>query len=180
MKLIILDRDGVINEDSDAYIKGPDEWVPIPGSLEAIARLNSAGYLVVVATNQSGLARGLFDIEDLDAIHQKLHTELSRIGGHLDGIFFCPHHPEADCACRKPRPGLYQAIGQRFNVPLVGVPMIGDSLGDLLVAQTVGGYPVLVRSGKGRRTEVSGQLPPGIEVFADLAAVVQHLLKNSS
>ena len=178
MKLVILDRDGVINHDSDAFIKSPDEWVPIPGSLEAIARLHRAGYRVVVASNQSGIARGLFDIVTLNAIHQKLHTEARRAGAHIDAIFFCPHAADDHCDCRKPKPGLLQEIGKRFNVSLKGVPTVGDSLRDLQAAFVTGCTPYLVLTGKGEKTIAKGGLPPGTTVYPDLAAVVDHLLKE--
>jgi len=175
--LVILDRDGVVNEDSDAYIKSAEEWIPIPGSLEAIARLNHAGYRVVIATNQSGVARGLFGMAELDAIHQKLHAALARLGGQVDGIYFCPHGPDDGCNCRKPRPGLLQEIGVRHGIDLTGVPTIGDSLRDLEAARAVGATPVLVRTGKGRSAE--RQLPADwhpVAIYDDLAEAVQALL----
>jgi D-glycero-D-manno-heptose 1,7-bisphosphate phosphatase len=178
MKLVILDRDGVINHDSDAFIKSPDEWVPIPGSLEAIARLHRAGYRVVVASNQSGIGRGLFDITTLNAIHQKLHAEARRVGAHIDAIFFCPHTADDHCDCRKPKPGLLQEIGKRFDVSLKGVPAIGDSLRDLQAAFVTGCTPYLVLTGKGEKTIAKGGLPPGTTVYPDLAAVVDQLLKE--
>lgn len=178
MKLIILDRDGVINEDSDDYIKSPDEFIPIPGSLEAIARLNHAGYLVVVATNQSGIARGYFNMETLMQIHDKLKRLLSAYGGHIDGIFFCPHGPEDHCHCRKPQPGLYEEIAQRLDSDLVDVPAVGDSLRDLQAAQLVGATPILVRTGKGERTLAKGDLLDDIPVFANLAEYVDDLLEG--
>jgi D-glycero-D-manno-heptose 1,7-bisphosphate phosphatase len=178
MKLVILDRDGVINEDSDAYIKSVAEWVPIPGSLEAIARLNHAGFRVVVATNQSGVARGLFDMEALDAIHQRLHGELAKVGGQLDGIYFCPHAPDDRCTCRKPEPGLFEEIANRTNTPLDGVPVIGDSLRDLVAARAVGARPILVRTGKGRAAERGVAEEWGVPVYDDLAAVVTALLEG--
>jgi D-glycero-D-manno-heptose 1,7-bisphosphate phosphatase len=176
MALVILDRDGVINEDSDAYVKSPAEWHPVPGSLEAIARLNHAGFRVVVATNQSGIARGLFGMAELDAIHQKLHSALARLGGQLDGIYFCPHGPDDGCACRKPRPGLLREIAARQGIDLAGVPTIGDSLRDLEAAMAVGAMPMLVRTGKGRTAEE--QLPShwGVIVFDDLAQAAQALV----
>ena len=176
MKLIILDRDGVINQDSDAYIKSPEEWRPIPGSLEAIARLNHAGYRVVIATNQSGIARGLFGMEQLNAIHQRLHGELARLGGQLDGIYFCPHGPEDGCACRKPLPGLLREIGVRHGADLAGVPAVGDSLRDLEAARAVGARPILVRTGKGRATEPQVPRGWGVSCFDDLAAAVESLV----
>jgi D-glycero-D-manno-heptose 1,7-bisphosphate phosphatase len=178
MKLVILDRDGVINQDSVDFIKGPDEWHALPGSLEAIARLNHEGYKVAVATNQSGLARGLFDLGTLNAIHQRMHNELQQLGGHVDAIFFCPHGPGDRCDCRKPAPGLYLQISQRFGRSLDGVWVIGDSRRDLEAAITVGARPVLVRTGKGCDTErVIGDLP-GVPVFDDLRAAVDAMLAS--
>src|SRR5215212_4239612 len=156
MKLVILDRDGVINEDSATFIKSPDEWRPLPGSLEAIARLNHAGYHVVVATNQSGVGRGLFEVSTLNAIHDKMHRALAPIGGRIDAIFFCPHAQEANCSCRKPKAGLLEEISHRFNVDLKGVPCIGDALRDLQAAATVGAAPILVLTGKGAKTQREG------------------------
>ena len=177
MKLVILDRDGVINQDSDSYIKGPDEWQPIPGSLEAIARLNQAGYHVVLATNQSGVGRGLFEVSTLNAIHDKMHRALAQIGGRIDAIFFCPHAQDADCGCRKPRSGLLDEIARRFNVDLKGVPNIGDSLRDLQAAASVGSTPILVLTGKGRKTQTEGMLPQGTQVYADLAEAVRSIVR---
>lgn len=176
MKLVVLDRDGTINHDSDQYIRSPAEWKPIKGSLEAIARLTQAGYRVVVATNQSGIARGLFDMAALNAIHDAMQRAVHRAGGRIDAIFFCPHADEAGCACRKPRPGMLLEIGKRMNAPLEGVPVVGDSLRDLQAAAAVGARPVLVLTGKGRQTRKAGGLPPGTEVFADLAAFAARLV----
>jgi len=178
VKLIILDRDGVINEDSDEYIKSAEEFIPIPGSLEAIARLNHAGYLVMVATNQSGIARGYFTMDTLTQIHDKLRRLLSAYGGQVDGIFFCPHGPDDQCHCRKPRPGLYEEIAQRLNVDLFDVPAVGDSLRDLQAAQLVGASPVLVRTGKGKRTLAKAEGLDGIPVYDNLAAFVDELLEG--
>ncbi len=178
MKLIILDRDGVINRDSDDFIKSPDEWIPLPGSLEAIARLNQAGYKVAVATNQSGIARGLFTVLTLNAIHQKLHTSAQQIGAHVDAIFFCPHAAVDNCDCRKPKPGMVRAIGKRFETPLKGVPVVGDSLRDLQAGYVLGCAPYLVLTGKGQKTREKGGLPPGTQVFPDLAAVTDSLLRQ--
>ncbi len=177
MKLIILDRDGVINHDSDNFIKSPDEWVPIPGSLEAIARLHQAGYRVVVATNQSGIARGLFNIVTLNAIHQKLHSAVKLVGGEIDAIFFCPHAADDNCDCRKPKPGLLQEISKRFDINLRSVPTVGDSLRDLQAGFVSGCTPYLVLTGKGELTRTKGGLPPGTTIHSDLAAVADHLLK---
>jgi D-glycero-D-manno-heptose 1,7-bisphosphate phosphatase len=180
MELVILDRDGVINEDSDAYIKSPDEWLPIPGSLEAIAQLTQSGARVVVATNQSGIARGLFTIDTLLAIHDKMLRNVSDAGGHIDAIFFCPHGPNDGCSCRKPLPGLYQQIAERLDVSLAGVPAIGDAYRDLAAARAVGADPILVRSGKGERTLAAGKNLAGVRVFADLAEAVETLLAESA
>jgi D-glycero-D-manno-heptose 1,7-bisphosphate phosphatase len=176
MKLIILDRDGVINFDSDAYIKSPEEWKPIPGSLEAIARLNQAGYHVVVATNQSGIGRGLFEMATLNAIHEKMHRALAGVGGRIDAVFFCPHAQDADCRCRKPKPGLFEEIASRLNVSMQGVPSVGDALRDLQATTAVGGRPILVLTGKGGKTQAAGGLPEGTTVYADLAEAVKHLI----
>lgn len=152
MSLIVLDRDGVINHDSDEYIKSPEEWIPIEGSLEAIARLNRHGYRVVVATNQSGIGRGLYTIDTLFEIHKKMYRVLAEVGGTLDGIFFCPHAPDMGCECRKPKPGLFHQIEKRLGTGLQGVPAVGDSWRDLEAALAAGAEPVLVRTGKGERT----------------------------
>jgi D-glycero-D-manno-heptose 1,7-bisphosphate phosphatase len=177
MKLVILDRDGVINHDSAAYIKSPEEWKPIPGSLEAIALLSQAGYRVLVATNQSGVGRGLFEMATLNAIHDKMHRALGLAGGRIDGIFYCPHAHDADCSCRKPKTGLLEEIAHRFGVSLEGVPFIGDSLRDLQAAVAVGAQPILVLTGKGKKTRKDGDLPEGTVVYDDLAAAVSSLLQ---
>ncbi len=176
MKLVILDRDGVINFDSDQFIKSPDEWRPIPGSLEAIARLTQAGYRVVVASNQSGLGRGLLDMATLNAINDKMHKLLSQAGGRIDAVFYCPHAAEAGCDCRKPEPGLFHEIARRFNTDLAGAPCVGDSLRDLQACAAVGAQPFLVLTGKGQRTYEAGGLPGNTQVFADLAEAVKHLV----
>jgi len=179
MKLIILDRDGVINHDSDAFIKSPEEWIPIKGSLEAIARLNQAGYRVVVATNQSGVARGLFDIKTLNAIHQKMHTAAQQVGADIDAVFFCPHAADDNCDCRKPKPGMFHEIGKRFDISLRGgVATVGDSLRDLQAGFVAGCAPYLVLTGKGEKTHAKGGLPPGTLVYPDLSAVVDFILKS--
>lgn len=175
MKLIVLDRDGTINHDSDQYIKSPAEWKPIPGSLEAIARLNHGGWRVVVATNQSGLARGLFDMATLNAIHAEMHRAVAHAGGRIDAIFFCPHAADANCGCRKPRPGMLHEIARRLNVELAGVPVVGDSLKDLQAAAAVGARPMLVLTGKGKKTREAGELPAGTEIHPDLAAIAARL-----
>ncbi|MEM8512776.1 D-glycero-D-manno-heptose 1,7-bisphosphate phosphatase [Massilia sp. MP_M2] len=180
MKLIILDRDGVINHDSPDFIKSPAEWIPIPGSLEAIARLNQAGYRVVLATNQSGIARGLFDIATLNAIHAKMHAAAQLVGADIDAIFFCPHAALDACDCRKPKSGMFEEIGKRFKINLKGVPTVGDSLRDLQAGFNRGCTPNLVLTGKGERTQMTGGLPPGTKVYADLAAMVSALLKPAA
>ena len=175
MKLVILDRDGTINHDSDQHIKSPDEWRPIKGSLNAIARLTQAGYRVVVATNQSGIARGLFDTATLIAINNTMHQAVAQAGGRIDAVFFCPHAAESNCECRKPKPGMLVEIGQRFNVSLGEVPMVGDARRDLEAAVAAGAKPVLVLTGKGKKTREAGALPRGTQVFADLAAFAAKL-----
>jgi D-glycero-D-manno-heptose 1,7-bisphosphate phosphatase len=178
MKLIILDRDGVINFYSDKFIRSPEEWKPIPGSLEAIARLNHEGYRVVVASNQSGVGRGLFDMATLNAIHSKMHKALLGVGGQIDAVFLCPHPAESDCECRKPKTGLFRQIAERFHTDLTGVPAIGDSLRDLQAAAQVGAVPNLVLTGKGKKTHAAGDLPQGTQVFSDLAQAVDALLRK--
>lgn len=175
MKLIILDRDGVINQDSPAFVKSPDEWIALPGSLEAIARLNRAGWRVVVATNQSGLGRGLYDADTLNAIHAKLRKQLQAVGGQIDAFFICPHAPGAGCDCRKPEPGMFLDIARRYDIDLRGVPAVGDSMRDLLAADAVGCQPWLVRTGNGRRTEHEYELPQGTLIRDDLMAVALAL-----
>lgn len=177
MKLIILDRDGVINLDSDQFIKSPAEWQPLPGSLEAIARLNQADYRVVVATNQSGVGRGLFDMPTLNAIHDKMHKACALVGARIDAVYFCPHTAESHCDCRKPKPGMLLEIAACYNVNLAGVPVVGDSLRDLQSAAVLGASPYLVLTGKGLKTEATGNLPEGTVIFPDLAAVVAKLLR---
>jgi len=174
-KLIILDRDGVINFDSHRYIKSPEEWQPIPGSLEAIARLTQHGWHIAVATNQAGIGRGLFDMATLNAMHAKMHRSVAQAGGRIEAIFYCPDTSESNSPCRKPNPGMNIAIGDRFNVPLEGVPSVGDSLRDLQAASAVGAKPILVLTGKGKKTRGEGGLPPDTAVHADLAAVAVEL-----
>ena len=176
MKLVILDRDGVINIDSDRFIKSPDEWRPIPGALEAIARLNGAGFHVAVATNQSGIERGLLDMNALNAIHAKMLKAAQQAGARIDVIYYCPHANGTECRCRKPAPGMFVDIGQRLNVPLAGVPCVGDSMRDLQAAVTSGGRPYLVLTGKGAATLAAGNLPEGTQVFSDLSAAVDAIL----
>lgn len=177
MKLIVLDRDGVINYDSDQFIKSPDEWKPIPGSLESIARLCQADYRVVVATNQSGIERGLFDMARLNAIHDKMHKACALVGARIDAVFFCPHAGESNCSCRKPKSGMLEEIAARYSLGgLDNVPVVGDSLRDLQSAAMLGAQPYLVLTGKGVKTRAAGDLPEKTIVLPDLAAVVAELV----
>ena len=175
MKLVILDRDGVINYDSDQFIKSPDEWRPIPGSLAAIARLNQWGYRVVVATNQSGIGRGLFEMDTLNSIHDKMMKSAAQFGGRIDAVFFCPHTNVDQCDCRKPKPGMLHEIASRYNTDLAGVPLVGDSLRDLQAAAAIGAQPMLVMTGKGVKTVDNPELPPSTLVFPDLAGAVAYI-----
>ncbi|WP_128112746.1 D-glycero-beta-D-manno-heptose 1,7-bisphosphate 7-phosphatase [Polynucleobacter necessarius] len=182
-KLIILDRDGVINEDRDDYVKSVDEWVPLPGSLEAIALLTQAGYQIAIATNQSGLSRGYFTINDLHAMYSKMELLLKPLGGHIDSIFFCPHVDSHQCDCRKPAPGLMKEIALRYKKndsahPLLGVPIVGDSLRDLQAGIALGATPHLVLTGKGQKTLTKGGLPEDTQIHADLMAFAQAILEN--
>jgi len=180
MNLIILDRDGTINEDRDDYVKSADDWIPIPGALEAIARLNHAGWHTVIASNQSGLGRGLFDMAALNAMHAKMNTLLAKVGGRIDAVFFCPHTPDEACDCRKPLPGLFRQIGERYGVDLANVPVVGDSLRDLQAGAAVGCKPHLVRTGKGAATVAGNVLHqvPGTVVHDDLAAFAEYLIQE--
>ncbi|HUQ74338.1 MAG TPA: D-glycero-beta-D-manno-heptose 1,7-bisphosphate 7-phosphatase [Burkholderiales bacterium] len=175
MKLVILDRDGTINHDSDHYIKSLEEWRPIKGSIEAIARLTHAGYRVVVVTNQSGISRGLFTTRVLFEMHEHLQHLAAQAGGRVDAFFFCPHAADGGCACRKPEPGMPLEVARRFNVSLKDVHMVGDALKDVQAAAAAGARPVLVLTGKGKKTREEGNLPPGTQVFPDLAAFAEHL-----
>lgn len=179
MKIIILDRDGVINQDSDHYIKSPDEWEPLPGSLEAIARLAQAGYHVIVATNQSGVGRGLLDIETLNSIHEKMCRLTAAAGGAIDAVFFCAAVDNGD-PWRKPNPGMLEDIGRRLKISLRGVPAVGDSWRDIQAALAVGAAPILVRTGKGERTLADmPQLSANIPVCDDLAATADWILAQT-
>ena len=181
MKLIILDRDGVINHDSDSYVKCAAEWLPLPGSIEAIGQLTQAGYTIAIATNQSGLSRGLFGLDELEEMHQKMRKLVEDAGGRIDAIFYCPHLPEDHCQCRKPASGLFKAIAEDFSTSLEGVPVVGDSLRDLKAGLELGCTPILVRTGKGVKSETSlpianNKLLNRAVVFDDLADFVTHLL----
>ncbi|VAX13246.1 D-glycero-D-manno-heptose 1,7-bisphosphate phosphatase; Histidinol-phosphatase [hydrothermal vent metagenome] len=180
MKLVILDRDGVINQDSDDYIKSVDEFIPYPDSLDAIARLNQAGYRVTIATNQSGIGRGYYDEKTLKAMHEKLAQQLAPRGGHIDYIVWCPHRPDQDCDCRKPRPGLLQQIGQHFDTPLNKVVMVGDKPADIEAARAAGARPVLVKTGKGERTLAQGTNLEGVPIYANLSAFVDNFLNQDA
>ena len=182
MKLVILDRDGVINQDSADYIKSVDEWQAIPESLTAIAQLNQAGYQVAVVTNQSGLGRGLFSEADLNAMHDKMQQQLQAVGGEIASIFYCPHHPDEACNCRKPKAGLFLQVADYFNGDLSGVLSVGDSLRDLQATQAVNAKPVLVLTGKGQKTQAQLQQLADTHplkntpIYSDLNAVVQQFL----
>ena len=182
MKLIILDRDGVINEDSDDYIKSPEEWIPIPGSLDAIARLNHAGYAVAIASNQSGIARGYFTLETLAAMSVKMNEMLSQHGGRIDALVFCPHGPKEGCDCRKPKPGMLIEIGNRFKTSLSNVIFVGDNINDVKAAQAAGVKPVLVKTGKGQQTiaRLADEDINHVDVYDDLEDVVNSLLDDQS
>lgn len=183
MKLVILDRDGTINRDSDDFVKTPEEWLPLPGALEAIARLNHAGWHVVIASNQSGLGRGLFDVASLNAMHTKMNKLLAAQGGRIDAIFYCPHTAEDGCHCRKPQPGLFEQIGARFALPLKGVPAVGDAPRDAVAAAAAGCEPHMVRTGKSAHCPpgaVPAGAPPGTRVHADLSAFVDFILARST
>lgn len=182
MKLVILDRDGTINEDSLEYIKTEDEWIPIPGALEAIARLNHAGFHVVVASNQSGLGRGLFDVSALNAMHTKMHKMLAKLGGRIEAIFYCPHAPDQNCTCRKPQPGLFKQISNRYGIPLDAVPVVGDTPRDLQAGVAMNCLPHLVLSGKAsvlrddhkNGTPLPADYPPNTQVHPTLMAFADY------
>lgn len=182
MKLVILDRDGVINQDSANFIKTPNEWIPLPGSLEAIALLNQSGFRVVLATNQSGVSRGLFDMATLNSIHDKMHRELAHVGGRIDALFYCPHAADEHCDCRKPKAGMIEDIGTRFSVELTEVPAVGDALRDLQAFSAAGCQPILVRTGKGEETLAASQksadkaLPAKTWICDDLSEAVQRII----
>jgi len=179
IRLVVLDRDGVINRESPDFIRRPEEWVPLPGSLEAIAGLTRAGFRVVVASNQSGVGRGLFSAGTLAAIHDRMTKSIEAAGGRLDGIYFCPHGPDDGCNCRKPLPGLLRQIEAHYGSPLRGQPVIGDSQRDLEAAWRVGGRAILVRTGNGPETERRLAAGAPVEVFPDLAAVAAALIAET-
>ncbi len=177
-RYILLDRDGVINHDSNEFIKSPEQWLPIEGSLEAIALLNAHGYQVIVVTNQSGVARGLLDEAMLEKIHAKMRRLASEKGGKIDAVYFCPHGPGDGCNCRKPKPGLLKAFASDFHADLTTTAVIGDSLRDLQAAESVGAKPILVRTGKGQQTLLNNP-DLNIPVFENLYDAAQHLITRS-
>lgn len=180
MKLVVLDRDGVINEVREEHVTSPDHWQPLEGSIEAIAQLCQAGYRVVVATNQSGVGRGLMSLETLHQVHEKMHQAVGASGGRIDAVFFCPHLPDQDCQCRKPRPGMLNSIMERLDTNLAGVPLVGDSLRDVQSAMVVGALPVLVRTGLGTRTLEQNRHMENVHVFDDLKSFVDQLLADEA
>lgn len=183
LKLVILDRDGTLNAESDEFVKSPEEWQPLPGALEAIARLNHAGWHVVLATNQPGLGRGLFDVASLNAIHMKMHKALAAVGGRIDAVFYCPHCNDDHCRCAKPLPGLYQQIGERYGVDLACVPAVGDRLRDLQAGAAAGCEPHLVLTGDGERYRgmpLPPQCPEHTHVHENLAAFASFLLQREA
>lgn len=179
IRLVVLDRDGVINRESTDFIRRPEEWIPLPGSIEAIADLTRAGFTVVVASNQSGVGRGLFSAATLAAIHDRMNRTIEAAGGRLDGIYFCPHRPEDACECRKPLPGLLRQIESRYGITLRGTPAIGDSHRDLEAAWRVGARAILVRTGNGQETERRLEAGAAVEVFADLSAAAAALIAEN-
>ncbi len=183
LKLVILGRDGVINEFREGHVTAPEEWVPVPGALEAVARLNHAGWHVVVATNQSGIGRGMIDMSAVNAVHAHMNRELQLVGGRIDAVFLCPHTPEDDCDCRKPKPGMPLDIGRRYGIDLAQVPMVGDTARDLIAAADAGCEPHLVRSGRAatllpEALQALQTQVPAARVHASLAAFVDHLLQR--
>lgn len=183
MKLVILDRDGTVNEDSPDYVKSAEEWTPLPGALEAIARLNHAGWHVVIASNQSGLGRGLFDVSTLNDMHAKMHLLLAGVGARVDAVFYCPHAPEEGCHCRKPEPGLFEQIGERYGIDLRAVPVVGDTVNDVRGAIAAGCEPHLVLTGKGaayRGRTLPDSFPAQTRVHEDLAAFADYLISRET
>lgn len=180
MKLLVLDRDGVINEDSHGYIKSPEEWHPVPGSADAISELSRAGWTIVVASNQSAVGRGMIDVSMLNRINAKMHRVIAAAGGRIDAVFFCPHVSEDNCDCRKPKPGMLQDIARRYRLTGMQLIMVGDSRRDLEAVAAVDGLPILVRTGNGRKTEEAGDLPGNTLIFDNLAAVAAFLLAREA
>ena len=185
LKLVILGRDGILNDFRDDHVKSPDEWFPIAGALEALSRLNHGGWHAVIATNQSGIGRGMIDMASVNAVHAHMMRELAAVGGRIDAVFFCPHTPADGCDCRKPEPGLMREIGKRYGIDLKHVPMVADTLRDLQAAHAAGCEPHLVRSGRAGELDAAqieailAQVP-GTRVHADLAGFAEHLLTRRS
>jgi D-glycero-D-manno-heptose 1,7-bisphosphate phosphatase len=184
-KLVILGRDGILNEYREGHVTAPEEWVPVPGALEAVARLNHAGWHVTVATNQSGIGRGMIDMSAVNAVHAHLYRQLQLVGGRIDAVFLCPHTPEEDCSCRKPKPGMLLDVGRRYGIDLAQVPMVGDTARDLIAAAAAGCQPHLVRSGRAatlgaEQVEALLTQVPGARTHATLAAFVDHLLQRDA
>lgn len=179
MKLIILDRDGVINYDSAHYIKSPEEWLPIPNSLEAIAKLNAKGYTVAIATNQSGIGRGLYTEETLQAIHEKMHAACRAIGAEIDSVFYCPHLPDQQCHCRKPKPGMFEQIAKHYGIELAGIPYIGDRVTDMVVAKRINALPIFVETSYLEQQNDEDDLLSNVFRFADLATAVEAILNGT-
>lgn len=182
-KLVILGRDGILNQYREDHVKEPSEWTPVPGAMEAVARLNHAGWHVVIATNQAGIGRGMIDMASLNAVHAHMMRTLALQGGRLDAVFLCPHTPEDHCDCRKPLPGLMLDIGRRYGVDLTQVPLVGDTPRDMLAARAAGCQPHLLRSGRGALLD-DAQLQqllaqvPGLQVHDDLSAFADYLLQR--
>ena len=184
VKLVILGRDGILNDFRHDHVKAPEEWSPIPGALDAVSRLNHAGWHAVVATNQSGIGRGMIDMASVNAVHAHMLRELIGVGGRIDAVFFCPHTPEDRCDCRKPLPGLMRDIGKRYGIDLKHVPMVADTLRDLVAAQAAGCEPHLVCSGRAAALDAAQiqailDAVPSARVHADLAAFAEYLLARS-
>jgi D-glycero-D-manno-heptose 1,7-bisphosphate phosphatase len=183
IKLVVIDRDGLLSQDPEAYVRGPEDWQPLPGAVEAVARLNHAGWRVVIATNQTGIGRGLFDVASFNAFNTRMHKAMAEIGARIDAIFFCPHAPEEDCDCRKPAPGLFHQICSRYGVPPEQVQAAGDSVRDAQAAAAAGCKPHLILSGKSIAYRDGGRpegLPPGTLVHRDLQAFAEWVLKHDS
>ena len=183
VKLVILGRDGILNEFRDDHVKAPEEWIPVPGAMEAVARLNHAGWHTVVATNQSGIGRGMIDMASVNAVHAHMHKLLMAVGGRIDAVFFCPHSPDEQCDCRKPLPGLMHEIGLRYSIDLKHVPMVADTLRDLQAAHAAGCEPHLVCTGRAAGLDAAQvrqmvDQVPGTQVHADLAAFAEHVLSR--
>jgi len=176
--MVILDRDGVINHVAEDDVTTVDGWSPIPGSIEAISRLKKAGYLVTIATNHSGIARGLYSETELQQMHDKMQKMLSARGASIDGIFYCPHGPEANCICRKPKPGLLFQIAKKFDIDLSETPLVGDNISDIQAAKMANAKPILVRTGKGEY--VMQHFPEALDVpvYDDLAHFVRETLRR--